>query len=88
MFYCVNNILFFCILLFDFQIVIDHGRAKGVEFQKDGKLYAVVAHREIILSAGAISSPKLLKLSGVGPEQELKRFNVSADTKIYRKQSV
>ena len=50
--------------------------AYGVRFKKDGISYDVKASKEVILSAGAIQSPQLLKLSGVGPTAELLSFNI------------
>lgn len=45
--------------------------AYGVEFVKDKKRYQVKATKEVILAAGAISSPQLLMLSGVGPKEHI-----------------
>ena len=53
------------------RILIEHGRAVGVEYSKDGQLKQVLAEREVILSGGAYNSPQLLMLSGVGPAEEL-----------------
>ncbi|KAK2463425.1 hypothetical protein APHAL10511_004511 [Amanita phalloides] len=53
-------------------------RASGVEFAKsaDGPRHHAVAKRDIVLSAGAIHSPHILKLSGVGPAEELKKYGI------------
>lgn len=51
-------------------------RAYGVEFIRDGIKQVVYARREVILSAGAIGSPHLLMLSGIGPQNQLKRVNI------------
>nr|CAH7712110.1 unnamed protein product [Callosobruchus chinensis] len=51
-------------------------RAYGVEFFKNGKKKRVMVRKEVILSAGAINSPHLLMLSGVGPAQHLKEKGV------------
>jgi choline dehydrogenase-like flavoprotein len=52
--------------------------AKGVEYRTaDGKTATVHATREVILSAGAIGSPQLLLLSGIGPCQELKAAGIA-----------
>jgi choline dehydrogenase len=53
------------------RILLDEGRAVGVEFLKQGQLRRVRAHREVILATGALASPKLLMLSGIGPEDVL-----------------
>ena len=53
----------------------------GVEWIKDGKIHSAVADREVILSAGALQSPQILQLSGVGPAGLLRSlgFPVVAD---------
>lgn len=50
--------------------------AYGVTFKKENKKYAVFASKEVILSAGAIQSPQLLMLSGIGPMEHLKEHNI------------
>lgn len=50
--------------------------AFGVEFFRDGKLHRVRATKEVILSAGAVNSPQLLMLSGVGPKDELDKHQI------------
>ncbi|KAJ3664212.1 hypothetical protein Zmor_008399 [Zophobas morio] len=50
--------------------------ATGVEFFAKGKLYAAKAQKEVILSAGAISTAQILKLSGIGPREELDKFDI------------
>lgn len=60
------------------QILIDPTtkRAYGVEFAKNKQRYAVLAKKEVILSAGAIASPQLLMLSGIGPADNLKEVGI------------
>jgi choline dehydrogenase len=58
------------------RIVFTGDRAVAVEYLAGGQRRTVRAEREIILSAGAIASPRLLMLSGVGPEDELRRYGV------------
>lgn len=49
------------------RVLIERGRAVGVEWLRDGQLESAQADGEVILSAGALQSPQLLQLSGVGP---------------------
>ncbi|CAG9764253.1 unnamed protein product [Ceutorhynchus assimilis] len=58
------------------KIRFDGNTARGVEFMKDGILYFASAKKEVILSAGAINSPQLLMLSGIGPAQELRKHGI------------
>ena len=57
------------------RIVIEHGRAVGVEAESGGKVFRIDADR-VVLSSGAIRSPHLLMLSGIGPEDHLQRFGI------------
>ncbi|KAK2156357.1 hypothetical protein LSH36_215g00002 [Paralvinella palmiformis] len=59
------------------QLLFDQKQVVGVEINKDqDQQYKVKANREVILSAGAIESPKILMLSGIGPKEQLERFNI------------
>jgi choline dehydrogenase len=58
------------------RIVLDGRRATGVEYRQGDALRTVNARREVIVSAGSINSPKLLKLSGVGPAAELREHGI------------
>jgi choline dehydrogenase len=58
------------------RMIIEKGRATGVEYLKDGSLARAYAGREIILSAGVVNTPKALLLSGIGPAEELKKAGV------------
>lgn len=59
------------------RVVFDGKRAVGVEVQRKGRVEILSATREVILSAGAVGSPQLLLLSGVGPKAELDRHGIA-----------
>ncbi|WMS42668.1 choline dehydrogenase [Acuticoccus sp. MNP-M23] len=58
------------------RVVIEDGRAVGVEVTRGGTTEIIRARREVILSASAINSPKLLMLSGVGPAAHLAEHGI------------
>ena len=58
------------------RVVIENGRATGVAYLKDGKLETEQANREVLVCGGAINSPQILMLSGVGPADHLKSVGV------------
>ncbi len=62
--------------LFVTRIVVDKGRAKGVEVFESGRTSLIEAQQEVIVTSGAIGSPKLLMLSGIGPAKHLKEVGV------------
>lgn len=49
------------------RVLIEEGRAVGVEYRRGGETHVLRAKAEVILAGGAINSPQLLQLSGVGP---------------------
>lgn len=53
------------------RVLIEAGRAVGVEYIKDGKTEQARAEHEVVVCAGAFDSPKLLMLSGIGATTEL-----------------
>ena len=58
------------------RIVLERGVAVGVAYRLDGREEEAHARREVIVSAGAINSPQLLQLSGIGPRHVLERVGV------------
>ncbi|KAG0717182.1 Glucose dehydrogenase [FAD, quinone] [Chionoecetes opilio] len=63
------------------KILFTGKKAVGVLFEYEGKTYQVTAEREVVVSAGAVATPQLLLLSGVGPEEQLQdhKINVVAN---------
>lgn len=59
------------------KIVLESSRATGVELVRKGKARTLRAEREVILCGGAVNSPQLLLLSGLGPADELKRLGLA-----------
>ncbi|MFE9953316.1 GMC family oxidoreductase [Streptomyces sp. NPDC005531] len=59
------------------RVVIDGGRATGVEYSIAGRLYTAVCQGEVVLAAGTVGSPQLMMLSGIGPESHLRDVGIS-----------
>ena len=58
------------------RIRVKDGRAVGIEYEQGGRPRYAEASREIILAAGAFSTPKLLMLSGIGPAEHLRSVGI------------
>ena len=58
------------------RVVVEDGRAVGVEAQIGGAREVFRATREVLLAGGAINSPQLLMLSGIGPADELRALGI------------
>jgi choline dehydrogenase len=58
------------------QVLLDNKRAIGAKFRHQGKIQVIRANREVIVSCGAIKSPQLLMLSGIGPAAELEKHGI------------
>ncbi|KAH7075599.1 hypothetical protein BKA63DRAFT_602967 [Paraphoma chrysanthemicola] len=58
------------------KVLFNGTEAVGVECSADGKRFTLKARNEVILSAGAIQSPQLLMVSGVGPRETLEKFGI------------
>jgi choline dehydrogenase len=59
------------------RILVENGRAIGVEYLQRGGTQQVRASREVILSTGTIGSPQLLLLSGIGPQKQLEQLGIA-----------
>ena len=59
------------------KIIIENSQATGVEYTQGNKKSVLSASKEVIISASAINSPKLLLLSGIGPVAELKSKGIT-----------
>ncbi|KAH8895503.1 alcohol oxidase [Thozetella sp. PMI_491] len=61
------------------RIIVENGKAVGAEvIAADGKTYSFRANAEVIVSLGVFESPKLLMLSGIGPNETLAKFNIKS----------
>jgi choline dehydrogenase len=58
------------------RVIIENGRASGIECELGGQLRRVMASREVVLCAGAFQSPQLLMLSGIGPADHLRSHGI------------
>jgi len=58
------------------HLLMDGSRCRGARYSKDGQSRDIYAEREVIMCAGAIGSPKVLMLSGVGPAAQLHKHGV------------
>ena len=59
------------------KVIVEGGRALGVEYRQGGTLKRAMARGEVILAGGAINSPQLLMLSGIGPAEHLAGHGIS-----------
>ena len=71
-----RNNLHISIRSFVTKVDIKNNRANGVYVVIDGRKRYIKAGKEVIISAGAINSPQLLMLSGVGPKEHLEEFGI------------
>jgi choline dehydrogenase len=58
------------------RVLFEGSTATGIEFVRDGTVHKVRAEREVILATGAIQSPQLLQLSGIGPAALLRQHGI------------
>jgi choline dehydrogenase len=59
------------------RIILEGTKARGVEYAQDGQSVRVDAGREVILCGGAVNTPQLLLLSGIGDPAQLARFDIA-----------
>lgn len=57
------------------RVLVEHGRAQGVEVERHGRVRVLLADR-VVLAGGAIGTPGILLRSGIGPRQEVERLGV------------
>lgn len=58
------------------SLIIESKHVKGINFDINGKSMQAFAKKEVILSAGAVATPKILMLSGIGRSEDLSQFNI------------
>lgn len=71
-----GNVRVLCHAMVD-RVLFDGMKAVGVAFERNGTVFVARANREVILSAGSIMSPAILKRSGIGPADELKSHGIA-----------
>ncbi|HET7689202.1 MAG TPA: GMC family oxidoreductase N-terminal domain-containing protein [Nocardioidaceae bacterium] len=59
------------------KLVIENGRVTGVDIERDGRRETHRADREVVLSAGAMNTPQILMLSGIGPADHLAEHGIT-----------
>ncbi|KQY26972.1 GMC family oxidoreductase [Rhizobium sp. Root482] len=64
------------------RIILENGRAVGVDYMQNGSRKTAKAGVEIILAAGAYQTPKLMMLSGIGPEGGLSRHGIRTEISL------
>ncbi|MCE4224346.1 NAD(P)-binding protein [Methylobacterium sp. C25] len=64
------------------SLILEGSRAVGVRYRQNGRIIEARASREVILAAGALQSPQLLLLSGIGPAAELQRHGIAIEKEL------
>ena len=59
------------------RIILENNEARGIEYEVNGQVKQAFAAKEVIVSCGAIKSPQLLMLSGIGPADALNAMNIT-----------
>lgn len=60
------------------RIVVENGRAVGIEYSQRGRDRTAHAKREVVVASGTVNSPQLLLLSGIGPAEELAEQGIAS----------
>ncbi len=58
------------------RLIVEAGRVVGVEYKNKGQLSTAYSDHDVVLSAGALITPQLLMLSGIGPSSHLREHNI------------
>ncbi|WP_428536004.1 GMC family oxidoreductase [Rhodopila sp.] len=58
------------------RVLLDNQRAVGIEYSQNGAIYRATARKEVLLCGGAINSPQILQLSGIGPGALLQSLGI------------
>ena len=64
------------------RIIIENGRAVGVEFTQNGVKRTARTKGEVLLCGGAVNSPQLLQLSGIGPGELLRQYGIAVHANL------
>lgn len=64
------------------RIIIENGRAVGVEFTQNGVKRVARTKGEVLLCGGAVNSPQLLQLSGIGPGELLRQYGIAVHANL------
>ena len=64
------------------RVLVEQGKACGVEYMQGGALRVVRARREVMVCAGAINTPKLLQLSGIGDGDRLRELGIAVQAHL------
>lgn len=59
------------------RLLFSGRRASGVEYRRQGERHTALCTGEVVLCAGAVNTPQILMLSGIGPEEELRRLGIA-----------
>lgn len=58
------------------RVIVEKGRAIGVEISVKGRVSQITADREVIMAAGVFGTPQILMLSGIGPQAQLRQHGI------------